>query len=126
MTTRLELPPVARSASVARAATTDFLASQGAGAISADDVVLAVSELVTNAVEAGAQQIHLELSYDDQVLTLVVEDDAPGWPAPRQAGEDAERGRGLGIVALVADHWDVRKSDHGKAVVAEFGDSRGA
>jgi len=99
----------------------DFLRDRGApSGISVDDAVLAVSELVTNAVQAGADRIVLELTLEGDVLTIQVEDDAPGRPAAREFTDDSERGRGLGIVARIADHWGVHQTDRGKAVVARF------
>lgn len=121
---KVELPAHARSVAAARRATADFLRDQGApSGISADDAVLAVSELVTNAVQAGAGRILLELTLRDGVLTLLVEDDAPGRPAAQPFTDDSERGRGLGIVARVADHWGVHPTRRGKAVVARFSQS---
>jgi anti-sigma regulatory factor (Ser/Thr protein kinase) len=82
------------------------------------DVVLVVSELVTNAVEAGASNLGLTLALNLRGLELVVEDDAGGWPLRTVVGADAARGRGLNIVEQLADSWHVTGTPGGKRVTA--------
>ncbi|MFL6155766.1 MAG: ATP-binding protein [Marmoricola sp.] len=87
----VESPPPSHPSSVAgaRAATADFFATLGdARTIDLDDALLAVSELVTNALDAGADEIHLELTHRSGALTISVEDNGPGWPAARPADAD--------------------------------------
>ena len=60
-----------------------------------EDVVLIASELVTNAVRAGAAWVDLTLKVTRQRLDLVVADDAHGWPVLVTADEEAIGGRGL-------------------------------
>ena len=118
---RVELPPHPRAAAQARAATSDFLEREApAGGTNREDALLVVSELVTNAVTAGARQVSIELRLKGRALTLRVDDDAAGWPAVQDASEYAESGRGLAIVELLADSWDVRKTRKGKTTVATF------
>lgn len=81
-----------------------------------DDVVLVVSELVTNAVRAGARTVDVELVSTDDDLALHVADDAPGWPQARDPDWDEDNGRGLAIVADVADRWHATRLRHGKRV----------
>lgn len=110
-----------RSVGTARDRVAEFLAASGASAVAdPDDVVLAVSELVTNAVKAHATAIELELRRVGRALELAVQDDAPGWPVPEVAAEDATHGRGLAIVAMLATSWDVIPVGSGKRVVALF------
>ena len=82
------------------------------------DVVLVVSELVTNAVRAGATGIDLDLEVTPQRVVLMVDDDAEGWPAMVTASNDAVRGRGLSIVDQVADEWHVSTLAHLKRLTA--------
>lgn len=69
------------------------------------DVVLVASELVTNAVRAGSSTIEVILVGGPSGLELTVADDAAGVPRQRSAGPEALSGRGLGIVAELADSW---------------------
>ena len=86
----------------------------------ADKVVLIASELVTNAVQAGASSIEIDMRVDEGRLDLVVTDDADGWPTPSTASSDDTAGRGLTIVEQLADSWDVEELERGKAVTASW------
>ena len=72
-----------------------------------DKVVLTASELVTNAVQAGASAIEITIRVTPRRLDLVVIDDAAGWPTPTSAAIDDTAGRGLSIVDQLTDSWDV-------------------
>lgn len=91
-----------------------------ADTIDVNDALLAVSELVTNALEAGAHQIHLDLAYEAGKLSISVEDDAPGLPTAQDPEPYAERGRGLSIIARLAHHWDIEQTTVGKTVTVTF------
>ena len=88
-----------------------------------DTVVLAVSELVTNAVRYGRPRVSLELRRQAQQVRVDVHDGNPTEP-PSLAGEvgpDAESGRGLAIVQALADDVAVEQvPDDGKIVRASF------
>jgi anti-sigma regulatory factor (Ser/Thr protein kinase) len=83
-----------------------------------DDVVLVVSELVTNAVRAGAAGIDVELVVAEDKVELHVTDDAPGWPTMRHADWDELTGRGLAIVGDVVEAWHTTNLARGKRVTA--------
>ncbi|MFG2298695.1 ATP-binding protein [Streptomyces sp. NPDC048603] len=78
-----------------------------------DDAVLICSELTTNAVLHGRavpgaedESVRLRLRWQPSgVLVIEVEDDSPDSPAPRESGALAESGRGIGLVAVLADRW---------------------
>jgi anti-sigma regulatory factor (Ser/Thr protein kinase) len=84
--------------------------------------VLALSELVSNAVLYGAAPIGVRLELDRWGGTLVgeVTDGGDGWPCPRDAGrlgELVEGGRGLLLVELLCTRWGVtRCAGGGKSV----------
>ncbi|MFF8917029.1 ATP-binding protein [Streptomyces sp. NPDC015032] len=93
----------------------------------ADDVLLCVSELATNAVLHGVPpgrgfRIHLCLEPADGVLRVEVHDSGDGEVRPVVAdpAPDAEGGRGLLLVAALADKWGVGERDPGKVVWCEF------
>jgi anti-sigma regulatory factor (Ser/Thr protein kinase) len=119
MRTRLASDP--RAPGAARAFVRARLAEHGAPAgVDTDDVVLITSELVTNAVEAGASSVLLDVRLSARGLEIVVEDDAGGWPAVGRAQDHAVGGRGLHIVEQLADRWSVDRRGAGKRVVASW------
>jgi anti-sigma regulatory factor (Ser/Thr protein kinase) len=84
-----------------------------------DDLALIVSELVTNAVRANARVVDVELRVGDDRVEVQVTDDAAGWPTPQEAASpDSEDGRGLDIVAQLADSWQTISRHKGKSVIA--------
>lgn len=88
----------------------------------ADDVLLCVSELATNALLHGVppgRGFRLNLRYDGDVLRVEVHDSGPGAPEIGYAA-DGEGGRGLLLVAAFADKWGVDKRNPGKVVWCEF------
>ena len=101
-----------------------FTATWGAGpelARARDTAMIVVSELVTNAVQAGARRATLLLDFYADHLRVGVTDDAAGLPHVVSAGPKDERGRGLAIVASLADRWGVDDVSTGKRVWAEIG-----
>jgi len=86
-----------------------------------DDVLLTVSELITNAHVHAGSTAELVLAWDSRCLTVHVGDTDPGLPAAqRDDGSLAPSGRGLAIVDAVADEWSACPAPHGKAIVACF------
>ncbi|WP_329292851.1 ATP-binding SpoIIE family protein phosphatase [Streptomyces sp. NBC_01455] len=77
-----------------------------------------VSELVTNAVRYGTPPLRLQL-IKDRTLTCEVHDGNPLAPRLRHAKTIDEGGRGMFIIAQLAQHWGVRYSLDGKTVWAE-------
>ncbi|MEU6578817.1 ATP-binding protein [Streptomyces sp. NPDC046805] len=87
----------------------------------ADDVLLCVSELATNAIVHGVppgRGFLLRVRYDGDVLRVETHDSGSG--VPRVADEADEGGRGLLLVAALADKWGVGERRPGKAVWCEF------
>ncbi|MGW1067441.1 ATP-binding protein [Streptomyces aureus] len=70
----------------------------------ADDAILVVSELVTNAIQhSGGTQITVTMVIGDQQLQLFVHDEVQdGGPQLRAAMQDSEGGRGLYLVDHIA------------------------
>ncbi|MDT0469245.1 SpoIIE family protein phosphatase [Streptomyces gibsoniae] len=77
-----------------------------------------VSELVTNAVRYGTPPLRLQL-IKDRTLTCEVHDANSLAPRLRHAKTIDESGRGLFIIAQLAQNWGVRYSLDGKTVWAE-------
>ncbi|MFD7777006.1 SpoIIE family protein phosphatase [Streptomyces sp. NPDC059753] len=79
---------------------------------------LVVSELVTNAIRYGQPPIQLRLIHD-RTLMCEVADAGSTTPHLRRARVFDEDGRGLFLVAQLADHWGTRHTRRGKTVWAE-------
>ncbi|MGN6251084.1 MAG: SpoIIE family protein phosphatase [Marmoricola sp.] len=80
------------------------------------DMVLMASELATNAFQHGRPPIDLRLLRSDHEVVLELHDRSAARPAQRTARQDEASGRGLEIVANVADRWGVRSTGAGKVV----------
>ncbi|UUU25793.1 ATP-binding SpoIIE family protein phosphatase [Streptomyces sp. DSM 40750] len=83
---------------------------------------LVVSELVTNAIRYGRPPIRLRLIHD-RTLMCEVSDSGGTTPLLRRARVFDEGGRGLLLVAQLAEHWGTRRARQGKTVWAELNDS---
>ncbi|MFK4099169.1 ATP-binding protein [Streptomyces sp. NPDC019531] len=112
-----------RSVAVARDLTRLTLADWGVTERS-DDVLLCVSELATNALLHGVPpnrcfRLDLDLTTDG-VLHVEVHDSGPGEIRTPDTTPESEHGRGLLLVAALADDWGVRERDPGKVVWCDF------
>lgn len=101
----------------ARAAVAGWAREVGAERM-CDDLTLIVSELVTNAVRHGEPPVRVTVSADDRTVTVTVVDGSPSGPVPRSAGTEAESGRGLLLIDLLAAEHGVKPEPPGKAVWA--------
>jgi hypothetical protein len=75
------------------------------GLIESADVL--VTELVTNALEHGLGDVGLRVYLTDTHLLIEVRDGSDQLPVLREAVPDDEDGRGLFLVAAIADDWGV-------------------
>jgi anti-sigma regulatory factor (Ser/Thr protein kinase) len=116
------LPDGPHGASTARRLLAAALGDAGSPPELIDRVVLVGSELVTNAVLHGYGPPRLRLALKGGCARLSVYDGSPGLPAPRVSPEGltAQSGRGLAIVAHIADRWGTDRDGEGKWVWAEF------
>ncbi|WP_435972570.1 ATP-binding protein [Streptomyces sp. Qhu_M48] len=85
-----------------------------------DSVVLAVSEMVTNAHVHARSDAQLILAWDEECLHVTVHDSSPLLPEQRHAGDSALGGRGLLLIDALADDWETRPCPRGKDVTACF------
>ncbi|MGW1639134.1 ATP-binding protein [Streptomyces lavendulae] len=89
-----------------------------------DDLLLCVSELATNALLHGVppgRYYRVRLMLFDGAVRAEVHDSGGGRPRIADRDPGAEGGRGLLLVAGVADRWGVTPRMPGKAVWCEFG-----
>lgn len=112
------LPAVPASVRVARQLTLSYLGGRDE---TTEAIVLCVSELVTNAVKHSRSSAHggtLTLDiYVGPTGVLVKVGDLGGSTAPQvrtDAGTDSESGRGLKLVATLADSWGSAMSSEGR------------
>jgi anti-sigma regulatory factor (Ser/Thr protein kinase) len=112
------LPDGPEAASLARAEVRSRLRTWNLEEETVFTTELIASELVGNAVRYGAPPLELRL-IRDQVLTCEVTDGATSAPHIRHARTVDETGRGLFIIASLADHWGTRYQASGKTVWAQ-------
>jgi anti-sigma regulatory factor (Ser/Thr protein kinase) len=114
----LRLGPDRASGALARHFTTDVLALWAYEGRH-DDVVLVVSELVTNAVRHGQGAPALRMSGTPTHVRIEVTDDDPTLPkpgTPRPTGG----GWGLNLVQTLAADWGAARRNGGKVVWCEM------
>ncbi len=114
-----------QSVPAARAFASATLDDWGIEPLRAYDITLCVSELVTNALLHGVppgRGYALYLTHADAVLRVEVHDSGDGWPEPGSGGEADTSGRGLLLVAALADRWGAEGRAPGKIVWCEFDD----
>ncbi|MFI2757998.1 ATP-binding protein [Streptomyces echinatus] len=119
----LSCPGFPEEVSRARRWTRDILR----GSPLADDAELIVSELSANAILHTASgredgSFHLAVAVSAQVVAVSVTDDGVTTTAPKveHQDQDAEHGRGLGMVSVIAHRVVVHDSDQGHTVTAEL------
>ena len=88
----------------------------------AEDAALIVSELMTNAADAsvvlpGRPPIGLRLLAGEKSLVIEVWDQSPLDLEPREAGPEAECGRGLTVVSALSDRWGSERTARRRKVV---------
>jgi anti-sigma regulatory factor (Ser/Thr protein kinase) len=117
----LEFAPLPTAIACARLHAVVILREWGLGELT-EDAEIIVSELMTNAQRAsaglgGRPPIALRLFADAGRLVIEAWDQAPFTVAPEAPDEDAERGRGLLIVAALSNRWGSEHVTPGVKVV---------
>jgi anti-sigma regulatory factor (Ser/Thr protein kinase) len=109
-------PREPESAGRARAYTRAVLAAHGIspGSELSADVQLCVSEAVANAVTHGQGQPVLTVSCTSDMITVTVHDDLPAMIPARHSDQ---HGRGLAVIAALAESFDVIPGSRGKDLV---------
>jgi anti-sigma regulatory factor (Ser/Thr protein kinase) len=82
--------------------------------------VLLTSELVSNVVLHARTPVELTVRSAQGVLRVEVGDHSPQLPIVKDYDRTAVTGRGLQLVAALADRWGVEPSDNGKVVWFEI------
>lgn len=82
-----------------------------------DDVVLIVSELVSNSVRHGStEEIDIKVTSNDEWIRVEVKDSGPGFSIDDPRGD----GLGLAIVEKLADRWGMKDGQGAFTVWAEL------
>ena len=106
----------ARPAAIGRARhdVEDALASAGVDRRTTGDLLLLVSELVTNAVRhARSERFDVRLEVRPEALRLEVHDHGAGFEPSIRPSDDGRGGYGLYIVDRLADRWGVEHGEGG-------------
>jgi anti-sigma regulatory factor (Ser/Thr protein kinase) len=106
---------------VARTAARAVLAEWALPAEALETTVLVLSELLGNAVAHGRAPIDARVRRLADRVVVEVADGGGRLPRRRHAGSDEEAGRGLELVATLANRWGARPTADGKVVWAEIG-----
>jgi signal transduction histidine kinase/DNA-binding response OmpR family regulator len=115
--------PVAFEASAVKAARDVMRGILEEWEVAADDterVLLALSEMVTNAIVHGRPPIEVHVRMASSALIVQVFDAATSIPRRARPGVDDEHGRGLVIIERLAERWGIRPAPSGKAVWASL------
>jgi serine/threonine-protein kinase RsbW len=103
-----------------------FVADELAGCPVADEAVLCVSELATNAgmhtASGGGGKFEVVVQrWSSLARVSVCDQGSAGTPAARPLDLESESGRGLGLVAMIADAWGLSGDATGRAIWFELG-----
>jgi anti-sigma regulatory factor (Ser/Thr protein kinase) len=121
LTAKVDLPTVVRSIPAARHVALELLTAWGIDRCR-DDVALVVTELITNVVDhlGGEASIVLELTLSERWLRVAIADGSAIRPVVRELCGNQPRGRGMHMVATVADRWGCEEHQGGKQVWADL------
>ena len=120
-TASLDLPPVAASVPVARHVVTELL-RVWAVPHDLEDAALLVTELVANVIDhvRGEAELTVEVWQSGEWLRIGVSDGSAIQPVIRELDTASLRGRGMRLVAAIADRWGCEDRDGGKRVWFEL------
>ena len=116
---RVPLPDDDTAPSVARRALRSLLRGWRLPGL-VEPVVLAASELVTNAFRHGEPPVQLTVRRTNGRVSVAVGDGSPTLPVRTSAAPEAQNGRGMVIVESVASETGSRRERAGKVVWAGF------
>lgn len=113
------VPSVPQSVATVRRYAVDACRARGFDG-DCDTLALLVSEVTTNAVIHGSGLVRVRVVDSGQRLRVEVSDDSSDMPRIRHARADAEDGRGLALVQMLAAAWGADSRPGGKTVWFEL------
>jgi anti-sigma regulatory factor (Ser/Thr protein kinase) len=113
----IDLPPISGSVSATRRLVRELLDVWGVPH-DREDAELLVTELVANVVDhvRGEVDLTLELSLAGTWLRIAVVDGSSIRPVVQELSHERPRGRGMRLVAEIADRWGAEDNGDGKRV----------
>jgi anti-sigma regulatory factor (Ser/Thr protein kinase) len=117
----IQLPATESSVRVARKFAAGVLADWAIGGEAAENAVLIVSELLTNAIVHGDPPIELRLHNAGDELTIDVDDGSSVMPRKLRPAPEDPHGRGVAIVSQLSRRWAARPHGPGKTVRCTIG-----
>jgi anti-sigma regulatory factor (Ser/Thr protein kinase) len=97
-----------------------LLTGWGIAADAVDDALLVVEELVANVIDHARTRFQLAVHLTGRVLRLAVRDWGAGRPLLLPVDSTAVRGRGLQVIAALAQQWGCDPHECGKTVWADL------
>jgi anti-sigma regulatory factor (Ser/Thr protein kinase) len=91
---------------------------------SREDVLLVVTELLSNAVDHGRGPVRLAVEFRGDAVRVEVHDTAPEPPRPLPPDPQRPRGRGLHLIEALSSRWGWADDPDGKTVWAEVPNAR--
>ena len=83
-----------------------------------EDAAVILSELGTNAIQAGSDTVVTTLYLHREMLRIALADHAPGWPTLQPRSTTRGHGRGLAIIQQLSSSWGAETTTAGKQVWA--------
>jgi anti-sigma regulatory factor (Ser/Thr protein kinase) len=108
--------PVATVCRQIRRSLRTLLTGWGVAADAVDDALLVVEELVANVIDHARTRFQLAVRLTGRVLHVAVRDGGAGLPHVHPFDPNALRGRGLQVIAALAQRWGCDPDEHGKTV----------
>src|SRR4051812_38470771 len=122
---QVTLAPAPDSARTARRMVAEVLVGVGADTF-VDTATLLTSELVTNGIVHAHTELHVLVDATATWVRVEVVDGNAQLPARRDYDENASTGRGMEMIELLADDFDVEPLEHeGKRVWFRLGEEPG-
>lgn len=112
------LPRDPNSSGTARHAAATFLGGRCSAKL-LSDVLIVISELVTNAVSHTGGGCELTVHHRDHAIVVEVRDNDT-LPSTKSRSDDESLGRGLGVVQSLTLRWGIERLVDGKCVWAEL------
>jgi two-component sensor histidine kinase len=115
------MPPASGALAELRRWARSWLEEHPTHGVDPDNVVLSMTELVTNSIKHGAGPVDVELTGDTDNLVLIVSDTSEELPLRPEGSLDMETGRGILILDALVTRWGIQPQPGcGKTVWCEF------
>lgn len=98
----------------------DAVAALFGGEQRCGELLLCLSEVVTNAIRHAGTAVQLTVSRRRDVVRVEVTDSSPVLPVRRSPSPSSSSGRGLLILDQLTAGWGARRTEDGKVVWFDF------